>query len=71
MKIEIIKCDLCKDEYKMGVGKNFQEVGNIKLDLRGCYYIQMIYEKEVCSKCAKEINHAIFETIKSLTKEEK
>jgi hypothetical protein len=31
----------------------------------------MLYEKEVCSKCAKEINHAIFETIKSLTKEEK
>ena len=70
MKIEIVRCDLCKVEYKMGVGKNFQEVGNIRLDFKGCYHIQMAYEKEVCSKCAYKVNHAVCEIIKSLTKEE-
>jgi hypothetical protein len=69
MKIEILKCDLCHSEYRSDTPNYSREIGNIKLDMKGCYYIQKIYEKEVCSKCSKEINSAIYNVINSLTKE--
>ena len=37
----------------------YREVANIKLDMKGCYYIQKIWEKEVCNKCAYRIKDAI------------
>ena len=69
MKIEIRKCDLCQTEYRMDVTNNHREMGHIKLDMRGCYYIQMVYEKEVCSTCAKVIAKVIYDTLNSLDKE--
>lgn len=66
MKIEIIKCDLCKQKYQMGINRNYQEVGHIKLDMKGCYYIQTIWEKEICSTCASKIKDAINTILTSL-----
>jgi len=69
MKIEIGKCDLCQTEYRMDVPNNHREIGHIKLDMKGCYYVQMVYEKEVCANCAKVIAKVIYDTLTSLDKE--
>lgn len=66
MKIEIFKCDLCKKEYRQDVPDAYKQIGKIKLDMKGCYHIQMIWEKEVCSNCGDKIKDAINKIMKEL-----
>lgn len=69
MQITIYKCDLCQEEYRSDVPNNYREVGNIKLDMKGCYYIQTMWEKSVCSKCAYKIRDSINKIMSELLKE--
>lgn len=59
MNINIFKCDLCKKEYRQDVPHAYKQIGKIKLDMKDCYHIQGLWEKEVCSKCAYKIRDAI------------
>lgn len=69
MKIEIRICDLCKEEYRMDFEKNSREIGCIKLDMKGCYYVQALWEKEVCSQCAYKIRDVINKIMNELYKD--